>query len=112
MEYRQLGKSGLRVPELCFGTGTFGGRGELFQAWGSTEVEEARKLVDICLEAGVNFFDTADGYSAGRSEEVLGEAVKGKRNQVLLATKALFSDGAGAQRRRYFALPLDGGSRG
>jgi aryl-alcohol dehydrogenase-like predicted oxidoreductase len=94
MEFRQLGKSGLRVPVLSFGTATFGGRGEFFKAWGSTEVDEARRLIDICLE-GANLFDTADGYSAGRSEEVLGEAVKGRRQQVLIATKGFFPMGDG-----------------
>jgi len=93
MEFRQLGKSGLQVPVLSYGTGTFGGRGDLFRAWGATEVDEARRLVDICLEAGVNLFDTADGYSAGRSEEVLGEAVRGRRPDVLIATKAFFRTG-------------------
>jgi aryl-alcohol dehydrogenase-like predicted oxidoreductase len=96
MELRQLGKSGLQVSVLSYGTGTFGGRGDLFRAWGSTEVDEASKLVDICLEAGVNLFDTADAYSAGRSEEVLGEAVKGRRDQVLIATKAFFRTGPGS----------------
>jgi aryl-alcohol dehydrogenase-like predicted oxidoreductase len=93
MEYRQLGKSGLKVPALTYGTGTFGGRGELFRAWGATEVAEARRLVDICLEAGVNMFDTADGYSNGRSEEILGEAIRGRRDRVLVATKAFFPTG-------------------
>jgi aryl-alcohol dehydrogenase-like predicted oxidoreductase len=96
MEFRQLGKSGLRVPVLSFGTATFGGRGEFFKAWGSTEVDEARRLIDISLEAGANLFDTADGYSAGRSEEVLGEAIKGRRHDVLIATKAFFPMGPGA----------------
>ena len=95
MEFRQLGKSGLRVPVLSYGTGTFGGRGELFRAWGTTEVEEARRLVDVCLEAGVNMFDTADGYSEGRSEEILGEAIRGRRDRVLVATKAFFPTGDG-----------------
>jgi aryl-alcohol dehydrogenase-like predicted oxidoreductase len=94
MEFRQLGKSGLQVPVLCYGTGTFGGRGDLFSAWGATEVDEARRLVDICLEAGVNFFDTADAYSSGRSEEILGEAVKGGRDRVLIATKVFFPTGS------------------
>ena len=93
MEMRPLGKSGLLVPVLSLGTGTFGGRGELFRQWGNTEVEEARRLVDICLEAGVNMFDTADGYSDGRAEEVLGEAVRGRRRQVIIATKAFFPTG-------------------
>jgi aryl-alcohol dehydrogenase-like predicted oxidoreductase len=95
MEFRQLGRSGLRVPVLSFGTATFGGRGEFFAAWGSTEVHEARRLIDICLESGANLFDTADGYSAGRSEEVLGEAIKGRRHEVLLATKGFFPVGPG-----------------
>ncbi len=81
------------VPVLSFGTGTFGGRGELFQAWGATEVEEARRFVGICLDAGVNLFDTANAYSAGRSEEILGEAVQGRRHQLLIATKAFFRMG-------------------
>jgi len=95
MEYRQLGGSGLKVSALSFGTSTFGGIGELFNAWGSTEVDEARRMVDICLEAGVNLFDTADVYSAGRSEEVLGAAIKNKRNQLLISTKATFRVGDG-----------------
>lgn len=95
MEYRQLGGSGLRVPVLSFGTATFGGGNEFFKAWGSTQVEEARRLVDICLEAGVNFFDTANVYSAGASEEILGKALKGLRDQVLISTKATFPFGEG-----------------
>ncbi len=95
MEYRQLGGSGLKVSALSFGTSTFGGIGELFKAWGSTEVDEARRMVDICLEAGVNLFDTADVYSAGRSEEVLGAAIKGRRNQLLISTKVAFRVGDG-----------------
>ncbi|MFE2325195.1 aldo/keto reductase [Streptomyces sp. NPDC059385] len=88
MEYRQLGTSGLEVPALGFGAGTFGGRGPLFGAWGTTDAREARRLVDICLEAGITLFDTADVYSAGASEEVLGQAIKGRRDEVLLSTKA------------------------
>ncbi len=65
MEFRQLGKSGLQVPVLCFGTGTFGGGNEFFKTWGSTDVDDARELVDTCMDAGVNFFDTADVYSPG-----------------------------------------------
>ncbi|MEV6957272.1 aldo/keto reductase [Streptomyces sp. NPDC051183] len=71
MEYRQLGTSGLKVPALSFGAGTFGGQGPLFGAWGTTDAQEARRLVDICLEAGITMFDTADVYSAGASEEQL-----------------------------------------
>jgi aryl-alcohol dehydrogenase-like predicted oxidoreductase len=87
MDYRYLGNSGLRVPALSFGAGTFGGSGPLFSAWGTTDGKEARRLVDICLEAGVTLFDTADVYSAGASEEVLGEAIKGRRADVLISTK-------------------------
>jgi aryl-alcohol dehydrogenase-like predicted oxidoreductase len=93
MEYRQLGGSGLMVPELTLGTGTFGGQGELFKAWGTTDVAEATKLVDICLEAGLTMFDTADVYSQGQSEEILGKAVKGRRDQVLISTKSTFRMG-------------------
>ncbi len=75
MEYRQLGGSGLKVAALSFGTATFGGGNEFFRAWGSTDVQEARRLIDICLEAGVNLFDTADVYSDGLSEEILGSAI-------------------------------------
>jgi len=75
MEYRRLGRSGLNVPVLSFGTGTFGGKGKLFAAWGSTDVAEATRLIDICLDAGVSMFDTADIYSAGESERILGEAL-------------------------------------
>lgn len=95
MEYRLLGGSGLKVPTLSFGTGTFGGATDFFKAWGSTDVAEARQLVDICLEAGVNLFDTADIYSDGRSEEVLGKALEGRRDQVLISTKTTFRLGDG-----------------
>ena len=90
MEYRLLGGSGLKVSALSFGTGTFGGGTEFFKAWGSTQAAEARKLIDICFEAGVNLFDTADIYSRGKSEEVLGKALKGKRDQALISTKTTF----------------------
>lgn len=95
MEYRRLGRSGLKVPALSFGAGTFGGSGPLFGNWGTTDAKEARRLVDICLEAGVSFFDTADVYSNGASEEVLGEAIKGRRNDVLISTKASLPLGDG-----------------
>jgi aryl-alcohol dehydrogenase-like predicted oxidoreductase len=91
MEFRQLGYSGLQVPIISFGTGTFGGSNEFFKAWGSSDVAEATRLVDICLEAGVNLFDTADIYSYGAAEEILGKAIEGRRNQVLIATKATFA---------------------
>tara|TARA_R110000824_G_scaffold24090_3_gene85351 strand:+ start:7126 stop:8160 length:1035 start_codon:yes stop_codon:yes gene_type:complete len=101
MEYRSLGRSGLKVPALSFGAGTFGGSGPLFGAWGDTDAKEARHLVDICLEAGVNLFDTADVYSDGASEEVLGEAIKGRRDKVLISTKTALPMGDG---------PYDSGS--
>lgn len=90
MEYRQLGRSGFKVPLLSFGTGTFGGQGDLFKAWGEVDVQEATKMVDSCLEHGVTLFDTADIYSKGRSEEILGQAIKNRRDQVLISTKATF----------------------
>jgi aryl-alcohol dehydrogenase-like predicted oxidoreductase len=95
MEYRLLGGSGLKVSALSFGTATFGGTNEFFKGFGETEVEEARRLVDICFEAGVNLFDTADGYSDGRSEEILGRALAGKRDQALISTKTGFPSGPG-----------------
>lgn len=95
MEYRNLGKSGLKVPVLSFGAGTFGGAGPLFSNWGNSDTTEARRLVDICLEAGVNLFDTADVYSDGASEEVLGHATKGRRDQVLISTKSTLPMGDG-----------------
>ena len=95
MEYRQLGGSGLKVPALSFGAATFGGGNEFFRAWGSTDVEGARRLIDICLEADVNLFDTADIYSDGLSEEILGKAIAGRRDKVLISTKATFRLGAG-----------------
>lgn len=95
MEYRQLGRSGLKVPALSLGTGTFGGKGEMFARWGKTDVVEASRLVDISLDHGLNFFDTADIYSNGASEEILGAAIKGRRNKTLLSTKATFSMGNG-----------------
>lgn len=90
MDYRRLGASGFKVPVLSFGTGTFGGQGEFFGAWGSTDVDEARRLIDVCLDAGVTLFDTADIYSRGASESVLGGAIKGRRDKVLISTKATF----------------------
>ena len=95
MDYRVLGNSGLMVSSLCFGTGTFGGRNEFFKAWGSTGVEEAKRLIGICLDAGINVFDTADIYSEGLSEEIFGQAIQGKRNQLLISTKATFRFGTG-----------------
>jgi len=95
MEYRLLGRSGLKVPALTFGCGTFGGRGEFFRAWGNVEAREAARMVDICLEAGVNMFDSADVYSGGASEGVLGAAIKGRRDKLLISTKFTFRSGEG-----------------
>ncbi|MGY3409291.1 aryl-alcohol dehydrogenase-like predicted oxidoreductase [Bradyrhizobium sp. GM5.1] len=102
MEYRRLGRSGLMVPALSLGTGTFGGVGRL-AAWGTTDATEARRLLDICLDAGVSMFDTANVYSLGESERVLGEAIKGRRDKVLVSTKATFRFGDGPQRHRVVA---------
>ncbi|HEY5803929.1 MAG TPA: aldo/keto reductase [Lysobacter sp.] len=90
MEYRFLGNSGFRVPALSFGTGTFGGKGELFGSWGNTDIDEATRLVDICLDAGLNMFDSADVYSGGLAESILGAAIKNRRDKVLISTKATF----------------------
>jgi len=95
MEFRSLGASGLKVPALSFGTATFGGHTEFFKTWGTTQISEARKLIDICLDADLFFFDTANGYSEGASEEILGQALEGKRNRALISTKATFPTGAG-----------------
>lgn len=96
MEYRHLGRSGFKVPVLSFGTGTFGGQGQMFAAWGNTDVEQARSLVDICLEAGVNMFDSADIYSAGSAESILGAALRGRRrDEIIISTKATFRSGPG-----------------
>ena len=95
MEYRQLGRSGLKVPSLSLGTGTFGGKGAFFGRWGDTDVAQARELVDVCLEAGANFFDTSNVYSAGASEEILGAALEGRRHDALISTKGTFSVGSG-----------------
>jgi len=95
MDFRQLGRSGLKVPVLSYGTGTFGGGNEFFKAWGASDVAEATRLVDICLDAGVNLFDTADIYSDGLSETILGKAVAGRRERVLISTKGTFRMGPG-----------------
>lgn len=101
MEYRRVGDSGLVVSELSFGAGTFGGVGEFFGAWGDTGVAQAKTIVGMCLDAGITLFDTADVYSAGASEEVLGAALEGHRDDVLLSTKTSLPTGEG---------PLDAGS--
>lgn len=95
MEYRKLGHSGLKVSALSLGTATFGGEGEFFKAFGETDVKEATRMVDLALEGGINLFDSADVYSAGQSETILGKAVEGRRDQVLIATKANFRRGDG-----------------
>ncbi len=93
MEYRNLGNSGLKVPVLSLGAGTFGGTNEFFQRWGQTDAKEAARLIDICLERDINFFDTANVYSFGDSEIVLGKALKGKRDKSIISTKATFQMG-------------------
>jgi aryl-alcohol dehydrogenase-like predicted oxidoreductase len=94
MEFRNLGGSGLKVPALSLGTATFGG-GRGFTEWGGTDAKGATRLVDLCLEAGLNLFDSADVYSAGAAEEILGAALKGRRDRVLISTKATFRSGPG-----------------
>jgi aryl-alcohol dehydrogenase-like predicted oxidoreductase len=95
MDYRFLGASGFKVSALGFGAGTFGGKGPLFNAWGTTDVAQARRLLDLCLEAGVTFFDTADVYSDGASETILGQALAGRRDRVVLSTKITLRAGSG-----------------
>lgn len=95
MEYRQLGGAGFKVPALTLGTGTFGGQGDFFKAWGTSGVEEATRLVDISLEAGLNMFDSANTYSGGVAEEILGKAIAGRREKVLVSTKGTFRMGDG-----------------
>lgn len=95
MEHRRLGASGLEVPALSFGAGTFGGTGPLFGAWGTVDVAGARRMVDMCLDAGVTLFDTADVYSSGASEEVLGAALEGRRERALISTKTGLPTGDG-----------------
>ena len=96
MEFRQLGGSGLNVPVLSLGTGTFGGGNEFFKAWGTTEVAEATRLVGLCLDAGLTMFDSADIYSNGLAEEILGQAIKGRRDRVIISTKGTFRNGPGS----------------
>ena len=95
MEYRRLGKSGLRVPALSFGTATFGGGNDFFAAWGATDKSGAARLVDVCLDHGVSMFDSADVYSNGLAEEILGHAIRGKRQRLLISTKTTFPMGEG-----------------
>jgi aryl-alcohol dehydrogenase-like predicted oxidoreductase len=95
MEQRFLGRSGFKVPALGFGAGTFGGQGPLFSAWGNTDVEGARSIVDMALDAGVTLFDTADVYSNGASESILGAALKGRRDKAIISTKQALRAGDG-----------------
>jgi aryl-alcohol dehydrogenase-like predicted oxidoreductase len=95
MEFRQLGGSGFKVPVLSLGTGTFGGGNDFFRAWGDTDVKGATRLIDICLDAGLSMFDSADIYSDGLAEEVLGKAIAGRRDRVIISTKATFRADAG-----------------
>jgi aryl-alcohol dehydrogenase-like predicted oxidoreductase len=115
MDYRQLGYSGLKVSALSFGAGTFGGGNEFFRAWGDTGVDDARRIVDVCLDAGVNLFDTADIYSNGLSEEVLGKAVAGNRQRLLISTKTTFRVGDGpndiGSSRQHIVDALEGSLR-
>jgi aryl-alcohol dehydrogenase-like predicted oxidoreductase len=115
MEQRQLGGSGFMVPALTLGTGTFGGGNEFFRAWGASDVAEATRLVDICLEGGVSMFDSADGYSGGIAEEILGKAIKGRRDKVLISTKGSFRRGPGpndvGSSRHYLPRAVDASLR-
>lgn len=95
MEFRPLGGSGFKVPALSLGTGTFGGRGEFFGAWGASDVSEATRLLDVCLDAGLTMFDSADIYSGGAAEEILGAALRGRRHKAIISTKGTFRAGEG-----------------
>src|ERR1700733_14361493 len=113
MEYRQLGGSGFKVPALSLGTGTFGGGSEFFKAWGASDVAEATRLIDIRLEPGLTMFDSADIYSNGMAEEILGQAIKSRRDQVIISTKGTFRTGAGPNdvgSSRYHLTRAVGGS--
>jgi len=115
MEHRRLGHSGLRVPALSYGTATFGGSGDFFKAWGATDAAGASRLIDVCLDHGVTMFDSADVYSAGLSEEILGHAIKGKRDRLLISTKATFPSGKGpndyGSSRQHLIAAVDGSLR-
>jgi aryl-alcohol dehydrogenase-like predicted oxidoreductase len=95
MEHRFLGNSGFKVPLLGFGAGTFGGTGPLFSAWGNSDERDATRLLDLCLDAGVNLFDTADVYSDGASETILGAALQGRRQRAIISTKITLRAGEG-----------------
>ncbi len=94
----------MKVPALSFGTATFGGRVDGF---GYTDENDARRIVDICIDAGANMFDSADVYSGGAAETILGKVIKGRRDQVIVSTKATFNSGPGPNELRIFALPFD-----
>src|SRR6476620_1172506 len=94
MEHRQLGSSGFKVPVLSLGTATFGGEGA-FKGFGESDATEATRLVDICMDAGLTMFDSADAYSAGQAEEILSTAIKGRRDKVIISTKSAFRAGTG-----------------
>ena len=116
MEHRQLGASGLMVPVLSLGTGTFGGgNSEFFKAWGASDAAHATRLVDICLDAGLTMFDSSDIYSAGQAEEILGQAIKGRRDRVLISTKGSFRAGPGSNdvgsSRHHLIRAVDGSLR-
>jgi aryl-alcohol dehydrogenase-like predicted oxidoreductase len=112
MEYRRLGHSGLRVPVLSFGTATFGGSNDFFKAWGSTDAGGASRLIDVCLDHGISMFDSADVYSDGLAETILGAAIKGKRDRLLISTKATFPRGDGpndfGSSRQHLVSAVDG----
>jgi aryl-alcohol dehydrogenase-like predicted oxidoreductase len=115
MEHRQLGGSGLMVPVLSLGTGTFGGGTEFFKGFGSSDVAEATRLVDVCLDAGLSMFDSADLYSNGLAEEILGHAIKGRRDRVLVSTKGTFRQGTGpndvGSSRYHLTVAIEGSLR-
>jgi aryl-alcohol dehydrogenase-like predicted oxidoreductase len=115
MEFRQLGGSGFKVPVLSLGTGTFGGGTEFFKAWGASDVAEASRLIDVCLDAGLTMFDSADIYSNGLAEEILGQAIKGRRDRVLISTKGTFRTGTGpndvGSSRHYLIRAVDASLR-
>ena len=111
MDYRRLGGSGFKVPVLSLGTATFGGSGEFFKAWGQGDVAQASRLVDICLDAGLTMFDSADVYSAGQAEEILGQAIKGRRDQRADLDQGHVPRRIWAERRRLVASSPDRGRR-
>lgn len=87
MNYHNLGQSGLQVSEFGFGVGTFGGQGPIFSAWGQASLNDAQRMIDLCIDQGVNYFDTADAYSNGASEQMLGALLQSKRQEVIISSK-------------------------